>query len=220
MKYWCWRPEDKAYINFGDELTGLLLERIFPNEKHEWVDPEEAEIVAVGSVLRNVRPFLRDGTAIWGSGGGYEPEDVERLNVLAVRGPVTVENCELPRDTPIGDPALLLPLYVQPSEKKYKLGLVRHIADDRLHELVDADIEITCDRPPLEVIADITSCEMIISSSLHGWIVAFAYGIPCVPMPLDEGYKFTDFMMSLREKSLEEMQRDLLDTICAYRGII
>lgn len=220
MRYWNWRPEDRSYQNFGDELTGLLLDCLFPNEKHEWVEPQDAEIVAVGSVLRNVRPFLKDGTAIWGTGGGYEPENVDGLNVLAVRGPVTASNCGLPYDVPMGDPALLLPMFISPSKKKYKIGLVRHIADDRPHKFIKADIDISCNQPPLDVIRQITSCDMVISSSLHGWIVAFAYDIPCVPLPLDEGYKFTDFMMSLRDRSIEQMKKELIDTIYAYRGII
>jgi pyruvyltransferase len=209
MNYWNWRPQEK-YRNFGDELTGLLLENIFPKQNHKWVEPEDADIVAVGSVLNTIRGRLKPGTAIWGSGGGYWPEDVEGLEVLAVRGGLTRDLCELPPDTPLGDPALLLPLYIEPAAKQYRLGLVRHMGDHRPHDTVGHDLEISCLQHPLDVIKQITSCERIVSSSLHGWIVAYAYGIPCVPVPLDDGNKFMDFMTSLGNQSLESQRERLL----------
>lgn len=217
MKYWCWRPQE-SYRNFGDELTGVLLDNIFPHQNHQWVEPEEAEIIAVGSILNTIHSRLKPGTAVWGSGGGYFPEDVKDLNILAVRGKLTRDLTGLPEDTVLGDPAILLPLYIPPADKVYRLGLVRHMGDHREHERVGHDIEISCLQHPLDVIKQITSCEMIVSSSLHGWIVAYAYGIPCVPIPLDDGNKFMDFMTSLGNQSLETSRERLLDRLLEWES--
>ena len=98
----------------------------------------------------------------------------------------------------------------------YKLGLVRHMGDNRPHDRVGHDVEISCLQHPLDVIKQITSCEMIVSSSLHGWIVAYAYGIPCVPLPLDDGNKFMDFMTSLGNQSLENQRALLLGSLLEW----
>jgi pyruvyltransferase len=225
VKYWCWRPEEGKgpYRNFGDELTGLLLERIYPHVQHQWVQPEDAEIIGVGSVLYTLRGRLKPGTAVWGTGGGYYPEDAtEGLEFLAVRGALTRDNLGLPADTPLGDPALLLPRFIPPAPKKlYKLGFVKHMGDDREHHF-QRDIDISCLQPPADVIQQITACERVISSSLHGWIVAYAYGIPCVPLPLDDGYKFMDFATTLGQppETLSERLLGQLQEWVARRNLV
>lgn len=213
MRYWCWRPNDGRQ-NFGDELTGLLLRYIFPDETHEWVEPERAQLVGVGSVLHTIRPRLQPGTIIWGSGGGSTPYDVHEMDVRAVRGPLTRDLCGLPEDTALGDPAILLPLFIPPAEhKRHKIGLVRHMDDTRVydHPHMDGAHEISVYGPPEDVVRQITECEYVVSSSLHGWIVAVAYGIPTMPIPIDEGTKFYDFMQFLIEcQSLETARARLL----------
>lgn len=210
MKYWNWRPADGT-LNFGDELTGLLLGKIFPYERHQWVEPGEAELIAVGSILHTIHGSLKPGTKVWGTGGGYSPDDVRGLEILAVRGAVTRDLCGLPKDTVLGDPAILLPLYFEPAQKKhYKVGFVRHMGDIDPHHNIQRDLDISCLDHPLDVIKAITSCEMIVSSSLHGWIVAHAYGIPATPVPFGGFEKFADFMSSFEGQSLESARERLL----------
>ncbi|KVV15885.1 hypothetical protein AP058_00501 [Flavobacterium sp. TAB 87] len=85
-----------------------------------------------------------------------------------------------------GDPALLLPRYFNPKvEKKYRLGIIPHYNDavfvDAL-KLESADVCVismmTNDIEGKTI--EFLQCEKIISSSLHGIIVAHAYGIPAV----------------------------------------
>ena len=85
-----------------------------------------------------------------------------------------------------GDPALLLPTYYHPEiEKHYKIGVIPHYNDFKkiegfyksdasilLINLMTNDVEKTTD--------EFLKCEKIVSSSLHGIIVAHAYGIPAV----------------------------------------
>jgi pyruvyltransferase len=217
MRYWCWRPKDNSYRNFGDELTGLLLDKLLPGQSHQRVEPEQAQLIGVGSVINTLRGRLQPGTAIWGAGGGYHPEDItEGLEVLAVRGSLTRDLCGLPADTVMGDPAFLLPLWYPPAkDKPHKFGLVRHMGDSRDLGYLKPDIVIKSTELPLDVIERITSCRFIISSGLHGWIVAMAYGIPSICLPLDDGNKFADFVGSL-DRPLEQIQQDLLKSFSEW----
>ena len=57
-------------------------------------------------------------------------------------------------------------------------------------------------KDPLDIINDIQSCEKILSSSLHGIIVAMAYGIPVLRIKISDeiygdGIKYDDFYNSV-----------------------
>src|SRR5690606_14193991 len=77
-----------------------------------------------------------------------------------------------------------LPLLYHPStEKKYKTGLISHYVDIDETAAAAAQIPGLLHIPLLtdnieQVIDQILSCERIVSSSLHGVIVAQSYGIP------------------------------------------
>ena len=65
---------------------------------------------------------------------------------------------------------------------------------------------IDVQRGPKEVVEDILSCELVLSSSLHGIITAHAYGIPAVWLELSGrlvggGYKFHDYYSSFDRES-------------------
>ena len=87
-----------------------------------------------------------------------------------------------------GDPALLLPeVYSPPTtvRKPFKYGLLSHYVDAELvRGWYGKDSNLILINPlnssPLKVVMQILKCERIISSSLHGIIVAHAYGIPAV----------------------------------------
>jgi len=102
-----------------------------------------------------------------------------------------------------GDPALLLPLFCKPKEKEYKIGIVPHYKD---YKQVSANykkykIINVVNKNPLNVAKEISSCEYIISSSLHGIIAAHAYGIPAARVTFSkiygDGSKFEDYCASV-----------------------
>ena len=107
-----------------------------------------------------------------------------------------------------GDPAILLKrFYDSPKIIKYNIGIIPHIvhfesfaatylsSDFRIINLKTTEIE--------SVIDDIRECKLILSSSLHGIIVAHTYGVPAIWMSIDgeqlmgDNMKFVDYFLSV-----------------------
>lgn len=202
--YW-WRYEYPHKLNFGDEITPILFERIF-NRPAVWTEPSKAEIAGVGSIIE----LLQQASAgnrlkIWGSGFIKPPEENQsesNMDFFAVRGKFTHDRTDK-KARCLGDPALLLPLVYPSSKKKYKIGLVPHYVDSKL-PVVKKISKLPGTRiidvlsSPQEVIKQITSCELVFSSSLHGLIVSDAYKVPNYWTPLSNqltggDYKFKDY---------------------------
>jgi hypothetical protein len=99
-----------------------------------------------------------------------------------------------------------MPRYYQPTapRDKHPLGIVPHFKDWQL--AIDLfgdrqDIRIIDVKRSVEaVIDDIVACETIVSSSLHGLIIAQAYGKPAAWATLSDkviggGFKFVDYFL-------------------------
>lgn len=200
--WWNTRP------NFGDGLAPLLLNR-FADVECQWDTVSRSSVVSVGSVLEHVPP-LWDGYII-GTGKLYEESRVHlygsATNVLALRGPLSKRF--YPGDCALGDPGLLADQLLGPQEQIFDLGIVPHWSDialpidrrfvsDKWSSVV---IDTTAD--PLSVVRLIGQCKKIVSSSLHGLVVADAYGIPrrfeYTPRFDREGgvFKFRDYHQSI-----------------------
>lgn len=200
--YWNTRP------NFGDQLAPLILNR-FADVQCEWDTVSRAKVVSVGSVLEHVPP-LWDGYIV-GTGKLYEESRVHLYgsgtNVLALRGPLTKRFYH--GDCAIGDPGLLADELLPAQDRIYDLGIVPHWSDDKLatdrrfqsDDWSSVIIDTTAD--PMAVIRCIGQCKKIVSSSLHGLIVADAFGIPrrfeYTPRFDHEGgvFKFRDYHQSI-----------------------
>jgi pyruvyltransferase len=166
----------KGHPNFGDMLTFLLMER-FADTTVEWAPAQEANIFAVGSILEAIPSGWRGIVA--GSGRLFEQSTLhlEDAIILGLRGPLSAKGVK--GDYAIGDPGLLADELVT-VDKEYNLGLVPHWSDTVL-ETQFGQYNPRIIRPegdPLEVIREIGRCRKIVSSSLHGLIVADAFGIP------------------------------------------
>jgi len=165
--------------NWGDKLSPLLLQR-FARIDVTWAPANEADIVCVGSILGNlVKPDYTG--VILGSGKLFEEGVVPPLAyVLALRGPLTARG--VPGTFALGDPGLLADELVTVTEKTRDLGLVPHWSDNRLARDPRFSqynpVIIYSDGDPLDIIRTIGSCKKIISSSLHGLILADAFNIP------------------------------------------
>ena len=113
-----------------------------------------------------------------------------------------------------GDPALLYPRYYNPTiEKTYKWGIIPHYVDqkhpwlNRFRNMKNVKIINILD-PINKVVDEIKSCEMIISSSLHGVIAGDAYGVPSKWIILSDkvkgdGFKFRDYFASVKRTDID-----------------
>jgi pyruvyltransferase len=174
--YW-WRDAP----NFGDILTPVLLKRLL-GVKPEWCD-KSPRLLAVGSIL--VR--AKQGDTVWGSGCNPRKEgpwNAAGVRFLAVRGPLT-RDFVLSRGGQCpeiyGDPALLLPTIhpVAPSPTR-ELAIMPHLDDDAGWNFGRSRgiFTINPSWPWERIVAEICASSHVVSSSLHGVIVAEAYGVP------------------------------------------
>jgi hypothetical protein len=205
--YW-WRRVE----NFGDVLSPLLLARFSDLNKIVWKPIAEADIVSVGSILEHIPPGWRG--FIVGSGLlretsklKFNPRDA---HVLALRGPLTAR--AFTGQFALGDPALLANELVEPQKKTWDLGILPHWQDstlaDRFQKLVPSQFTRKVISPlddPLTVIREISACRRIVTSSLHGMVVADAIGgIPrrvesCDALAKDGGlFKYQDYSASIK----------------------
>lgn len=222
--YW-WRPE--GFKNAGDEVGPFLFQH-FTGRLPLRVEPSNwslrTVVMSAGSIIREARA----DTIVWGSGIISRSISVEQPHqICAVRGPETWDH--LMRngiDCPevFGDPGLLLPLAVPKAEESMAgIGYVPHYVD---HERVpkdlaeDPDVAFIDITGPLEtVIQKITSCDRIVSSSLHGLIFSHAYGLPASRIrPLGrlagDDVKFQDYNTSV---GIEDRVFDNDGSIAALR---
>ena len=184
---------------------GLKVPYLFPFEKH---------VVAIGSILS----YSNKSSHIWGSGFMSKEEHFNGGKVHAVRGKLSLvhlvdeekmQGRKLTnlQNVSLGDPALLLPIVYNPSiQKNHKIGIIPHFSEQEYFEKTIGDKYhvISMMKDDIETVTnEILSCEYILSSSLHGIIVAHAYGIPALWIEysgLEEGtkgFKFNDYFSAV-----------------------
>lgn len=178
------------------------------NENKEICFPYTNVMLGVGSILT----WVNFNSTVWGS-GFMKYSDKVRQGVFnkyyCVRGPKSAQKLKENGITPpnyLGDPALLLPVIIEPknSKKVHKIGIIPHIRDYKYFQenysrnyhiinLATDDIQ--------HIVDEIISCEVILSTSLHGIIVSHAYCIPALWIRkgyiYTDGFKFDDYFMSV-----------------------
>lgn len=205
------------HSNWGDDINFFFLEEITDRQVlmlHECIIAKcfkRKNYVIIGSTIDML---VNRGSIIWGAGLITEhPKDlIYPRKICAVRGPKT-RNILLAKgfDCPAiyGDPALLLPLYYKPKcQKVYQLGIIPHYSDilyvseNLLREQGVHIIRVQGYKDWYQFIDDINKCECVVSSSLHGLIVAEAYNVPNHWIEFKEScsrerFKYDDFYMSI-----------------------
>ncbi len=141
-------------------------------------------LLAVGSILQITKASNYN---IWGSGVIYSRAKFPNHRFCAVRGDYSRQRIkELGYKDPIivGDPAILLPLiYSQERNKRYKVGIIPHFMhykDIKEHFSMRDVLVINLLDDFEKIISEICSCEITLSTSLHGIIVSHSYGIPSI----------------------------------------
>lgn len=178
--FW-WQPAEN-YSNFGDDLSHVIVEKISGKEIHcSPLDAPERILFAAGSVLH----FARNGDIIWGSGFREDPMQERRfsqLDVRAVRGPKTREfllRKGISCPEVYGDPALLMSTLFPEFKKEEKI--FDYIIIPNLGEMsafTPYKNVVLPTEPWQEIVKKINQSHLVISSSLHGIIVAESYGVP------------------------------------------
>lgn len=171
-------------------------------------DPEKAEILSCGSIV-GVLPRTYSGIVL-GSGlmDDTTAHQLPYARILALRGRLTKERLGVVEDVVLGDPGLLaVDLTSKRIKKRFKLklGIVPHAVDYR-HPFVWTIARrhpkqvavVNVQRSVRHVIQQIQQCEHILSSSLHGVVVADALDIPSrwtilSDRVIGKGFKFRDY---------------------------
>lgn len=199
---WYWR-EDKSLINFGDYITVLIL-KAFGYRVVSYSDAIHLNILnrygfcllIIGSELNKemVDALQVPEIYVWGQGKGHgEFFDIRKksyagkVKIFAVRGPHTIRQLGLSRQTPVGDPGFLMPLFYKVKKDRLlqNIAYVPHHSNrddwDRKMRQVGAEryVDVMCTRSGFPVtLKQIVSSEFVLTSTLHTAIVCHAYGVP------------------------------------------
>jgi pyruvyltransferase len=191
----------KRIPNIGDALSPRLIETMSGRAPQWSASKARRVFTGIGSVVQYAKP----NWIIWGSGCICPDRPITMgLTVLAVRGPKTAEllvKAGYADPVPFGDPALLAPLLLEqrPPRRIWEWGIIPHyidypwvcwlLAKDRCRSLFGRSgssfsNEKACIINPLlapdDFLRRLLQCRNIVSSSLHGLILADAFGIPNV----------------------------------------
>lgn len=226
--------------NMGDLLNELIVSKCFDCtvERHSFLDGELSAIgshLAMytyhGNPLMRIQQFINGfkypKVHIWGTGfisyddckGHFFKREME---FHALRGELTRQRVEKMTgkklDIPTGDAGILADMLLcSLPEKSWDIGIVPHICDlkdpavERLAAAYENSKIINVKDDPLEVVREIAACRCVLSSSLHGLIVADSFGVPNMHLVFDErlkgdGFKFDDYYSAY---GLEHRQIDL-----------
>lgn len=215
--HWCSEKREDGIENIGDYLGVPIYDYMtkyynldksanFESTKH---------LYTVGSIIF----FGKQDAIIWGSGLLSNPLTLRKLSkkisldIRAVRGPETRrELIKHGYDCPevYGDPGILMPLIYKPNikEKKSDYSVILHKSDKRR---VKNQIDILSDDYKV-LIDQIASSKKIISSSLHGIILAEAYGVEAILLE-DNRRDFSYFKYNDYYYSTGRMQYPVAKTI-------
>jgi hypothetical protein len=180
--------------NFGDRLGPLLVEAL-TGRRCEWAPAPLADLVVVGSIL-GLLPSGWRGTVLGAGTARQEPWHAADARILALRGLLTLDLARRPADAALGDPGLLVPAVVAPAAHRGGVVAVPHWQDRDLLGRWPRARAVDVRRDPREVVRQISCASAVVTSSLHGLIVADAYGIPSRWEPHAQtqggGHKFRD----------------------------
>lgn len=226
-------------FNVGDVIPPHILSHFRPDLVLKKTNARACgKLLLVGSVMGAVMP----ADTVLGAGVLRETDTLRFApwcKFLSVRGALSRERviaCGGTCPRVYGDPALLLPLMYTPTVPvTHEVGIVPHFVDKHLvHEglakggswkLVDVFL------PWQEFVRELLSCERIVSSSLHGLVIAEAYGLPVEWAVLSDkvignGFKFRDYLTGtgrkpqdpgvfppLRTSVLAELQSNLTEAL-------
>jgi len=204
--YW----QAHSFTNFGDYLSVKLVERMINGPivaNQNGIPKGHKKLLAVGSILA----LAETGDVVWGSGVNGKSLNLAKyrftdLDVRAVRGPLTrdflMQQFHIACPEVYGDPALLIP-YLFPEFKKaesptYDFIIIPHYSELSLFPKATYPNVVSPLEPWYQVISKILDSKFVISSSLHGVVIAEAFGIPARLLKVTHNeplFKYTDYYL-------------------------
>jgi len=182
----------KAEPNFGDAINPLIVGHVARREV-EHSGPRKADMFAIGSVMQVVKRTHKEARksgeklCVWGTGllnPVFGHDFLDNVEVAVLRGPVTAALLKLEHKR-FGDPGLLINEALPfEGDRADRIGVVPHYTlmdDPALLAFVASDPAYLLIDPrgdPVEVCLQIAACAHVFASSLHGLIIADAYGVP------------------------------------------
>lgn len=210
--YW-WQGEgrdDPTRQNFGDWLSPLIVGMV-SGRPVVHAPVASADLLAIGTILkreRQARRFLLPRRLhIWGSGAGDASERFPgRHHYHAVRGRHTLAAIAGGgQETALGDPGLLVGHYWSGRPrppKRHALGVIPHFVDQDSAAVAELLRKpgarlINVFAPIDEILHEVLSCALVLSSSLHGLIISDALDVPNRRMIISDNIrsslKFADY---------------------------
>ena len=188
--------------NFGDLLGPIITKEILlkRNIKGKFIQ-NNIKFLTIGSIIH----FANDNDHIWGSGiNGKVKSNLtfNNLNIHSVRGPLTKDiltkkGLKVPEI--YGDPGILFGYFFpeyKNLKKKRKYLFIPNYNDKNFYKN-NLGIKVTLPIYPLKIILkDIAESEIIITSSLHGIVLADSLDIDCIILKSysEDQFKYKDYL--------------------------
>ena len=160
-------------------------------------------------------PLIIYGTGFISSDNYQNESYVRNIKIKAIRGNVSLQRIEkngikASEKVILADPGILAPFLLNLTNKKdfnfqkeYDLCVIPHFVDSKnilikTHIQINNSIILNINSNPIEFIRSLLKCKNILSSGLHGLIVADSLGIPNMRMIVSDkiiggDYKFRDY---------------------------
>lgn len=242
--HWYSIRSDDGTENLGDYLSVIIVKNLLEKKnisEHKKLYKTK-HLYAIGSVIF----YGFQNATVWGSGllheaPLYRTPFIYHLDIRAVRGPLTRESLlkngfQVPEI--YGDPAILLPIFyksVKNENDKKKYIVIKH--KNSTEKVEKSNVVNILTNNWKKTVDEIINAKLVLSGSLHGIIIAEAYGVPAILVnslmdPKDKDlFKYKDWYYSTGRKNfliaenidealkigsvqspnLQEMQKKLLE---------
>ena len=214
--------------NWGDDINPIMINFLSSKKPLFLPDCYLSKIIPIPNYLTigsTLTFYPLNKTTVWGAGIVNNNEidliKIKPYNIYAVRGPMTRKlliQKGIVCPEVYGDPALLFPFFYKPNVTQTdKIGIIPHfldLEDTNVIRLLKNDetqmINVRGYDKWESFIDKILACKMIVSSSLHGLIIAEAYGIPAVWAKFGSyidgwDFKYFDFYASIGKDNMKAL---------------
>jgi hypothetical protein len=225
--------------NWGDCFTPFLFREHYGVEI-EQCGPEQAALFSTGSILSAAPDgfaghVLGSGLMDFGHGNNrdfrLDPLDLTSARVHLLRGHQTRNLCVIGKRwedaVVLGDPGILAYLLAKPTSTEFEHGVIPHYVEQNNPQIElwrsrGANI-IDVQSGVQNVIDEANKCAKIVSSSLHGLVLADSLGIPNHMVRLHDyrvwlrGFKFDDYYSVFGERAFPTESLAEAFTLCRVR---